>query len=840
MMAKSVLQRMFLASLAFAVLGACGNRRNQNVSEAPEAPKVQQSFKFVPKFVNGNLGHIDNDYFDVYLNESALGQKFLLQTNMVAQTVAPFFTGMRSVVVTFEKSGGVLRMFEVPTGHAVAKGHQPRLLRAEFPIVSKPADGWIAFDFNVGMSKLFVAADWYASDFGGTAYSDEVNWAAAPMSSGFLESASFAGNILWLKQTATIAMSGLHLPFQVHYYLQPYAENVGFVPMETNSKNIFGYFEVNPTLDAEAGLPKVLVSKFDTRKPIVWAISDNTPGQYRDAIRDGILYWNQAFGSEVLQVIEAPAGVAAPHPSYNLIQWTDWDLAGFAYADAQMDPLTGEILHGQVFMTSAWANMGAKRGMASADQKSSKALSLNGLQRAPLGCEMKESLEFKTQLNALLAKNPTPQQLEKLAQEYIRVVIAHEVGHVLGLRHNFAGSTVVNYGPQERHEHFQNLLAGKDLPLTLNPTSSVMEYPHFYEDMFAGHFISKKAPAFDYDAKAIRHLYKDENFAAWEVSPFCTDSHIGLYIDCWPNDVGYSAFEAASFQNYERVNSMVGAIITELIANRVLFPRLGVDEISLGSPSLYANMHAEPVSLAAQALQKGSVSIRLKRNFHGAEIEYGEILNQLLDESLQESVKTLGGFSKVMSLPDLNLEKEVSTKLISRLDAAVAAGMDHRGRSFSFSTDEIKRLKTRLTLWSKEYAKQLTSAWIKGLKGSESSSWRDSEWIHSYATFLQGVAETVLLSHKTPISGGFDFLSGEIPSFVFTQANRQEAVSLLKARGENSSWGVMEQAAVKAKYQKFLDQAARTKTFAEVKIEELTEKERLRWYLENKDLLDQF
>ena len=90
----------------------------------------------------------------------------------------------------------------------------------------------------------------------------------------------------------------------------------------------------------------------------MYAISANTPDEYKEAIRSGVLYWNKAFGREVVSVIEAPAGVSAPSFYYNLIQWVDWKDAGYAYADAQMDPRTGEIIHAQIFLTSAFAFSG--------------------------------------------------------------------------------------------------------------------------------------------------------------------------------------------------------------------------------------------------------------------------------------------------------------------------------------------------------------------------------------------------------------------------------------------------------------------------------------------------
>ena len=91
--------------------------------------------------------------------------------------------------------------------------------------------------------------------------------------------------------------------------------------------------------------------KFDSHKPIVFALSAAIPVRYRQAVRDGVLYWNKALGQPLLQVIDAPDGVTAPSPRYNVIQWlTDGDFASTSHI--QGDPLTGEILHAHIFILS--------------------------------------------------------------------------------------------------------------------------------------------------------------------------------------------------------------------------------------------------------------------------------------------------------------------------------------------------------------------------------------------------------------------------------------------------------------------------------------------------------
>ena len=77
--------------------------------------------------------------------------------------------------------------------------------------------------------------------------------------------------------------------------------------------------------------------------------------------------------------------------------------------------------------------------------------------------------------------------------------MAHEVGHTLGLRHNFAGSLGQNYPLKDRKslraDYFEKGLVRPNL----QPTSSVMEYQMFFEGALTGHLINEREKAFSYD-----------------------------------------------------------------------------------------------------------------------------------------------------------------------------------------------------------------------------------------------------------------------------------------------------------------------------------------------------
>lgn len=153
-------------------------------------------------------------------------------------------------------------------------------------------------------------------------------------------------------------------------------------------------------------------------EPIVYYVDPGTPEPIRSALIEGASWWNQAFEAagfiDGFQVKLLPEGADPMDVRYNVIQWVHRSTRGWSYGSSIRDPRTQEILKGHVTLGSLRARQDY--------------LIAEGL-LAPYGGD---SGSNTTQAKA---------QLEAFALARIRQLSAHEVGHTIGLAHNFAASS---------------------------------------------------------------------------------------------------------------------------------------------------------------------------------------------------------------------------------------------------------------------------------------------------------------------------------------------------------------------------------------------------------------
>ncbi len=193
-------------------------------------------------------------------------------------------------------------------------------------------------------------------------------------------------------------------------------------------------------------------------QPIVYWLDKNIPVKYRPTIESGILEWNKAFErigfKNAIVVKQQPDdadwdNMDAGHAS---IRWFVGADVGFAVGPIHSDPRTGEILDADIGMSDVFAR-GSRRSIVEefGGKGEAFAMASSGWQKAGPAAyycddahmsasEMDFALEL---LDAREELAPDSPEAEAFVMATIKGTIMHEVGHTLGLTHNFKASTTV-------------------------------------------------------------------------------------------------------------------------------------------------------------------------------------------------------------------------------------------------------------------------------------------------------------------------------------------------------------------------------------------------------------
>ena len=239
----------------------------------------------------------------------------------------------------------------------------------------------------------------------------------------------------------------------------------------------------------------------DPVKPITFWIDRNVPLAYRETVRAAILEWNKAFekvgirGAIVVEQQPEDAKFDTLDFGYASVRWMmNADPAFGAIGPSHVDPRTGEILDADIAFegmsarsirglrtqvlaqpASATAN-GVPDAFASPFQPPVELMQAQGATAAAMpdqwmrcmhGALAAEQLGYAMDvLEARGELEPDSPLAQQFVQDYVKESIMHEVGHALGLRHNFRASRAYS----------EAQLADAEFTRAFGTTGSVMEY----------------------------------------------------------------------------------------------------------------------------------------------------------------------------------------------------------------------------------------------------------------------------------------------------------------------------------------------------------------------------
>jgi hypothetical protein len=235
------------------------------------------------------------------------------------------------------------------------------------------------------------------------------------------------------------------------------------------------------------------------KKKIVFWVEKTVPDEYRAAVREGILEWNKAFEKvgfrDAIEVRQQESEDFDPEDiNYHTFRWITTD-AGFAMGPSRANPLTGEILDADIIFDASmvrfyqqdrqlFAPSGVGREAPSLIEAARRGWTMpNGIlgwnDRAQMGdgkwemgnkdtpagalssfpishfhspilrqglcqCATHKHDQLSLAMAALAARaeaKPGEKLPDDLVVQAVKEVTMHEVGHTLGLRHNFKSST---------------------------------------------------------------------------------------------------------------------------------------------------------------------------------------------------------------------------------------------------------------------------------------------------------------------------------------------------------------------------------------------------------------
>jgi hypothetical protein len=201
------------------------------------------------------------------------------------------------------------------------------------------------------------------------------------------------------------------------------------------------------------------------KQPIIFWLEKTIPFKYRKPIRDGILEWNKAFEKagfyDAIEVRQQPDDATwdPGDVNYNTFQWITAGV-GYAMGPSRVNPSTGQILDADIIFDADflqyWKQEHETFTPESIAMMTGGAIDIEQyraeMQRRPAymqnghgdrcNCYLLNGMSRQLAVGAtvMATSRRSPEEMDKLIKQGLKECTMHEIGHTLGLSHNFRAS----------------------------------------------------------------------------------------------------------------------------------------------------------------------------------------------------------------------------------------------------------------------------------------------------------------------------------------------------------------------------------------------------------------